>query len=496
MASTAPHFKLAHGVGFWAVAFAFLLVMGYCAVPTPLYGLYAARDGFGSLTITFVFAAYAVGVVVSLFTVGHLSDFHGRRRVLIPALLTAVASAVIFLLWRALPGLILARFVSGLAVGAVTATATAWLAELHAIDRPSASARRTEIVGASANLGGIGLGPLVAGVLAQWVPAPLSVSYLVYGGLMLVAVLGLLLTPETRVVPAHERPAYRPQQMHAPQGMRAPFFAALGAGFVAFATFALFTSLAPTFLAGPLQHTSLALAGFTAFLVFGAAAVAQLAFSGRTSRTLVLIGSGALLVGSIVVVLSVWLASPSLALFLIGGTALGTGAGTLFKGAMTTIIRIAEPARRAQTLVSLFLAAYLGMVLPSVGLGVLTQEVQPKLALLIFAGMLVTGVLAGLGPLLRAERGGAVAHLRVDGGLEAEQPLDDGQVEERQHLGHDRATDACVAVDPVEAVEQARPVAGAGAAHAGDVDAHQVKAKAPALWHGHGGHVVGEHGVG
>ena len=70
---------LNHDRGFWVIAFALMVVMAYSAFPTPLYGLYAARDGFGALTITAVFAVYAVGVTISLFLVGHLSDVYGRR---------------------------------------------------------------------------------------------------------------------------------------------------------------------------------------------------------------------------------------------------------------------------------------------------------------------------------------------------------------------------------------------------------------------------------
>ena len=94
------------GVGFWAIAAAFAAIMGFSAVPTPLYGLYAARDGFGSLTITIVYAVYAVGVILALFTVGHLSDWYGRRRMMLPTLLIAALSGVLFLVWRDLTGLI------------------------------------------------------------------------------------------------------------------------------------------------------------------------------------------------------------------------------------------------------------------------------------------------------------------------------------------------------------------------------------------------------
>ena len=67
------------------MAFAFVTVMAFTTVPTPLWSLYAQRDRFSSLTVTIVFAVYALAVAVSLFLVGHLSDWYGRRRVLMPA---------------------------------------------------------------------------------------------------------------------------------------------------------------------------------------------------------------------------------------------------------------------------------------------------------------------------------------------------------------------------------------------------------------------------
>src|SRR3954466_2324495 len=114
-----------HGAGRWAVVFAFVAVMAFSTVPTPLYTLYQARDGFSTLVITVIFAAYAVGVIVSLFFAGHVSDWVGRRRALVPAVLVRVPGARRLLLWRALPGLLVGRVLSGLSVGVVTATATA-----------------------------------------------------------------------------------------------------------------------------------------------------------------------------------------------------------------------------------------------------------------------------------------------------------------------------------------------------------------------------------
>jgi MFS family permease len=97
----APSARLAvstrrHAVAFWVIAFALLTILAYGAVPTPLYPLYQARDGFSSLTVTVVFAVYAVGVVISLFTVGHLSDWHGRRWLVVPAHVPARVGLLVF----------------------------------------------------------------------------------------------------------------------------------------------------------------------------------------------------------------------------------------------------------------------------------------------------------------------------------------------------------------------------------------------------------------
>ncbi|WP_064750418.1 MFS transporter [Solirubrobacter soli] len=391
---------LNHDRGFWAIAFALMVVMAYSAFPTPLYGLYAARDGFGALTITAVFAAYAVGVTISLFLVGHLSDVYGRKRVLLPGLALAAVTAVSFVVWRDLPGLLVARVLNGLAVGAVTATATAWIAELHAGARPDANARRAEIVGVAANIGGIGTGALVAGVLAQWVDSPLTVPYVVGLAALLLAMAVVAATPETRSAPT-PRPAYRPQRVSVPASARGEYFgAALGAA-VGFAAFGLFTSLAPTFLAQSLHHPSKALAGAAAFIVFASAAVVQVALARRPRRELVANGTVVTLAGLALVVLALWLPTPSLALFLIGGVAFGAGAGSVFKGAVGTVIAVAEPARRAEALAGLFLAGYIGLAVPVVGLGVLTQHVEPRVALLIFAAVLGAALVAGLAAMLR-----------------------------------------------------------------------------------------------
>jgi MFS family permease len=147
-----------HGVGFWAVAFTFLALGPFTTVPSPLYGLYQVREGLSEFEVTVIYAAYAIGVIGALALAGHLSDWYGRKRLLIPAAVVAIASAIVFLTWNGLAGLLIARVLSGIAFGVSSSTATAYLAELDARHRPEASGTRAELTATSVNMGGLGVG--------------------------------------------------------------------------------------------------------------------------------------------------------------------------------------------------------------------------------------------------------------------------------------------------------------------------------------------------
>jgi MFS family permease len=396
-----PRSPRRHQLGFWAVAFAFLAVMAFSTLPSPLYGLYQQRDGFSSFTITIIYAAYAIGVIAALLLAGHVSDWHGRRRVLLPAIATSVVSAVIFLLWRDLPGLLLARIVNGLSVGVVAATATAWLAELHAVGRPDASPQRAQLTATAVNIGGLGVGPLVSGFLAQWTGGDaLAIPYVVFLVALVVALVVVALAPETRDRP-DPFPAYRVQRVSVPQHARGAFAAAAAGAFIAFGALGLFTGLAATFLVGTLHHASHALAGLTVFVLFAGGVLLQVALASASPRRILTVGGAAMIAGLTLTALAVWLPSPSLALFLAGGALTGAGAGTVFKGTVGTVIAITPPETRAEALAGLFLAGYVGLSLPVVGAGIALQFASPRDTLLGFAIVEVVAVVAAAPRLLR-----------------------------------------------------------------------------------------------
>ncbi|NEB74107.1 MFS transporter [Streptomyces sp. SID14478] len=385
-----------HGTGFWVVAAAFLVAMAFSTAPTPLFPLYAAHDGFSTFMVTVVFAVYAVGVMVSLVLAGHVSDWLGRKRVLLAALALQCVAAALFLTSAALPVLLVARFVTGLGVGMLTATATAYLHELHAAHRPGASAQRFETVSTAANIGGLGVGPLAAGFLAQYAPSPLRVPYVVFGVLLVVVAVAIALSPETVRI-SGPRPRYRPQRVSADHGDRNGYLAAAAAAFSSFAVLGLFTVTAPGFLAHALGRPSHALAGAVVCTEYVAAVLAQMLAHRIAARTKMAFGLLAQAAGFLTVVTGMH--TLSLATFLAGGIVAGAGSGLMFKAAVGSVVAMAAPARRSGALAGLFLVAYAGLSIPAVALGVATLSLTATTAMTWFAGplMVLLAVVAVLG---------------------------------------------------------------------------------------------------
>jgi MFS family permease len=380
-----------HGIGFWVVATAFFVTLAFSAVPTPLYVLYQARDHFSSAMLTVVYGIYAAGVIGTLFLAGHVSDWLGRKRILIPALLVDVAAAAIFLIAPSLPGLLVARVISGIAVGLATATATAYLTELHAGYKPGVSGRHAQLVATVANLGGIGFGPLAAGLLAQYAPAPLQLSYLVFAAALIALSLLVYAVPET--APRwNSAPGWRPQRIVVPRHARGRFFAATTAGFTSFAVFGIFTSLAPSFLVGTMHEPSHALAGAVAFITFASAVTAQIAANRLHHRKTLKLSVPILVTGLILFAAAMWL--PNLPLFVIAGSVTGAGAGLVFRGALANAGETAPAESRAEVLAAFFLGAYIGLSVPVIGVGIATNYLPARevmLGFVVVAAMSVTG---------------------------------------------------------------------------------------------------------
>jgi MFS family permease len=382
--------------GFAAVAFAFLIVMAFATLPSPLYGLYRTRDNLSAFTITLVYAIWAGGTIAALLAVPAVASRIGRRGVMLTSVATMMASAGLLAAWKALAGLLIGRLFTGFAVGLVAGTAFTYLIELRLRQGANANVARARNIGTAINVGALGIGPLVAGCLAEWVRKPLVLPYLLWIALGGLAFVALTSAPETGKPTQDASSAKRPRAWVS--------LPAAAATLAAFSANGLFAGLSGLFLATTLHNHSHALAGTTLFIVFSAGVASQLATAPLRASLALTFGGISMLVGLALLVTSVSLSSPSLALFLISGGLIGAGSGAVFKGTTGIVLEAAAPENRLAMTAQLLIALFIGLSIPVIGAGVaLDRGASAPNTVLVFAIAVALGVVASGLQLLTSE---------------------------------------------------------------------------------------------
>jgi MFS family permease len=356
-------------------------------LPTPLYPIYERELGFGGVMVTLIFAAYAVGVVASLVLFGRLSDQVGRRAVLLPGLALAAISSAVFLIPGNVETLFVGRVLSGLSAGIFTGTATAALSDLA----PEGRHLRYSLLAAVVNMLGLGLGPVVAGALAQYAPAPLFLPYLVHIVLVLLVGVVLLAVAEP-ITPAEGPVSWRPQKISVPPEVRGVFVSAAIAGFAGFAVLGLFTAVSPSFVGQVLHISNHLVTGLVVFALLGPSAVGQVLSSRMAHRPALLVGCVGLVVGVLVVGLAVALAS--LWLLVVGAAIAGLGQGMSFRTGLTAVSAGSPPERRSEVASSFFLVLYIAISLPVIGEGLAAAAFGLVASAVVFS--IIVAVLAAV----------------------------------------------------------------------------------------------------
>jgi MFS family permease len=380
-------------VAFWLLALVLGVTMLGTTLPTPLYVIYQGRWHFSAAMVTVTFAVYAAAVIATLLLAGRSSDQAGRKPVMAVALAASALSTIVFILASGAGALIAARIISGVSAGLMTGTATATLTELI----PGPARGRASLVATAANMGGLGLGPLIAGLFAQYAPHPTTLVFEVYLAALAAAALILLLVPET--VRPRTRPTLHFAGLGIPERGRGEFIAAAAAGFAAFALLGLFSSLVPGFIGGMLHQDSHAVQGAVVFLLLAVGTVTQVTLSRFSSRRVVLAGLGLFLAALGLIVAA--LAQAEMALFLAGTAAGGVAVGAIFLGSLATANRLAPAERRGQAISAFFVACYAGLIIPVVGVGVLSEFTGTFPAVLAFSVLLAVLCLSSIARIAR-----------------------------------------------------------------------------------------------
>jgi MFS family permease len=382
-------------VAFWLLAVVFTATMLGTTLPTPLYVIYQAQWHFSAGIVTVTFAVYAVAVLATLLLAGRASDQAGRKPMLAVALGASAVSTVVFILAPNVEVLFAGRILSGLSAGLMTGTATATLTELI----PASASRRGSLVATAANMAGLGLGPLIAGLFAQYAPHPTILVFEVYLAVLVGVGVCLFLVPET--VRPRQRPTVRFTGLGIPDRGWSEFVAAAVAGFAAFSLLGLFSALAPTFLGTVLHQTSHAVQGGVVFLLLAVGALTQVLLSRFNSHHVVVAGLALFLVALALIVAA--LAQAGMALFVIGTIVGGVAVGAVFLGSLATANRLAPPGRRAQTISTFFVACYTGLIIPVIGVGVASGFIGDFRAVLAFSILLAILCILSLASILKTD---------------------------------------------------------------------------------------------
>ncbi|RDH77825.1 MFS transporter [Mycolicibacterium moriokaense] len=357
------------------LAYAFAAIMAGTTLPTPIYALYAERLHFSVLTTTIIYATYAGGVLVTLVVFGRWSDTIGRRPVLLAGVAAAVLSGVVFLLADSVPVLLVGRVLSGLSAGLFAGTATAAVIEAA----PPRWRSRAASVATVANIGALGIGPLLSGLLVEYAPDPLRLSFAVHIVLALLAAAAVLYAPET----SPRTGAIGVQRISVPPEVRPIFVIAALAAFAGFAVTGLFTAVAPSFLADVIGIGNHAVAGLIVSSIFVASAVGQIASTTVTPQRAVAVGCMILIAG--MVILAVALHFSSLTGLIAAAVVAGVGQGMSFSRGLAAVMQQTPDHCRAEVSSTYFVVAYVAISLPVLGEGVASQAWGLRTSGLTFA---------------------------------------------------------------------------------------------------------------
>lgn len=359
----------------WAAWIALLIFTMGTSIVTPLFPLYQDRFDLTNGQITLLFAIYSVTVVPTLLVMGSVSDRIGRKRVILPAMAAITAASLVMGFTDSVPLLYLGRILQGVAIGGMLGVGTAFVVD-HA--RRESKAAAAALAGLAFRLG-FGLGPGLAGLVAQYASDPIHRPFQLHALLMLVALGAVLAAPETI--------ARRPLRIEINVGVPAGQFRAF-ATFLAPAAFlmsfldATLLSVVPLYMANTLGVTNLALIGLVGFLILGMGGFTPFLFRDLDPRRAVMIGVATSSLASLAIVSAAGLGSVAL---VIGAAAvIGLLNGLILQGG-TTIAAISVPIEeRGKLLSALYMCAYSGTI-PVVALGFLADRIGLTAALGVFS---------------------------------------------------------------------------------------------------------------
>jgi MFS family permease len=395
--STSMSFRATAGIAF--------LVFAANAAASPLYRIYQARFGFSATTLTLLFAVYIAVLLLTLLFLGSVSDYAGRRPVMLVGLIVGAAACGLFLSAHGLGLLFAARVLQGVAAGLLAGTASAALHDL----RPDG--RATPVVSSAAPTGGQALGAIGASALAQYAFAPTHLVWWLILAAFVIGIVTVVLMPEPGTVGPGMASSLR-LKVSVPRTARGAFAAALPALVGTWALAGVYLSLGPSLAAELLHSKNLIWGGILIFLLTGLGALASAVLAKRNPSTVMLGGCLALIAGALVTLASIQTGTPA-ALF-VGTMVAGLGLGPAFTGAYRSTIALAAPDDRVGLIAAIYIVSYLATGIPTVIGGIATSHYGLHSTALVYLAVVAGLAVVAVGLLIRRRTAMGTATRGID----------------------------------------------------------------------------------
>jgi MFS family permease len=370
-----------------------MLIAASSSAVTPLYRLYQASMHLTPFWITVVFAVYVVSLLAALLTVGGLSDYVGRKPVILAALVVNAAAMLLFAEAQDVGQLILARAVQGLCVGIGT---TAFGAAILDTNR----ARGPLLNSVTAFLG-MTSGALGAAALITLVPDPLHLVYDVLLGLTVLMIVLLWLMPESSDRKPGALASLRPHVGVPPQS-RSILVRLTPANIAAWSLGGLYLSLIPTIVATAMGVASPWVGGIVVSALMLTAATAVATLRDWPARRLIVIGTSTLSAG--VAVSMIGIQQQQVVALFAGTMIAGAGFGSTFSGTLRALLPTAHPHQRAGLLSAYYLQSYLAFALPAVAAGLSVPVIGLAIAAYVYGAVIIALAIISLMASLFMER--------------------------------------------------------------------------------------------
>ncbi|MFU2328069.1 MFS transporter [Pseudomonas sp. NFX98] len=346
----------------WFLAITLLSFLAASTAPTPLYHLYQEQLQFSSAVLTLIFGVYALSLLAALLTVGSLSDFLGRKPVIFTAVMLNAVAMLLFIYADSVTWLISARVLQGFATGIATAVLSATLLDTDRQQGP--------LINSVAPLIGMALGGLGCGLLAQFAPAPLHLTYWLLLALFAIQALYVWRLPESVSSQPGAWASLRPT-LHVPVQARSTLWRVLPLNTATWALGGFYASLAPSLVRTATGSTSNLIGGATVAALTLTGALMIYTLRNRAAARSLQLGASLLPIGLILILLGVH--NASLTLFFLGTLIAGCGFGAGFLGAVRSLVPLALPHERAGLMSAYYVLSYLAFCLPSLLAGNLTH---------------------------------------------------------------------------------------------------------------------------